>query len=427
MKRKLSWIMVLVLAIVSLGTIGTSAQEEQVIRWLAPGPGESSWEGLMQPVLDKFYEETGIRVISEHYAYSDLLEIIEVKLSNQSSDYDVITVDAPLVAAYAARGYLLPLDEYFSKERKQELTQASIDAGTWDGGYYSLPLSSSAQLLWYNTDLLEQAGVTVRENDGENRLTYEEVADMVRQVKEKLDPDGSNGLLGLDFQQVSRVYQMNPLANSMGGLNIGEGGYTLSGVLDSEPWIRSLEWYQEMVKEGICSRGITADEMPNYFYSEKLPFMIGATYIGGNASNAGMENYACTYLPAFEGYEDKVGSATGSWGFGVSAYSNNVDAAAQFIDFLSLGEGNDMWLEIRGEMPARNSVLEKIMSDDDAPVHLKMGAYEAIHSAVARAVTPSYNEYSTILDNLWEDVRNGEDVQEVVKDSIEQFDAAVKR
>lgn len=69
-----------------------------------------------------------------------------------------------------------------------------------------------------------------------------------------LDPDGTNGIFGFDFQQVSRVYQMNPLANSMGGLNIGKDGFTLEGVLDSEPWIKSLTWYQDMVNSGLSTR-----------------------------------------------------------------------------------------------------------------------------------------------------------------------------
>ena len=62
------------------------------------------------------------------------------------------------------------------------------------------------------------------------------------------------------------------------------------------------------------------------------------------------------------------------------------DAAAEFIKFLSLGLGNDMWLEIRGDMPARNSVLEKITTDPNSPIS-EDGVYEAMNTAVPRAVT----------------------------------------
>lgn len=447
MKRLLSVLMIFtMLAMVFTGCGGTNApaptdsasaspqasggsndgKEVKEIHWLAPGVGSSSWEGLIVPVLEKFYEETGIRVIAEHYSYGDLLDLIEVKLGSGSSDYDVITVDAPLVAAYASRGYLKPMDEYFTEEELAEFTKASVETGTWDGKFYATQFTSSSQLLWYNTKLLEQAGVTIRENGPNNRLTYEEIADLSRQVLDVLDPDGTNGIFGFDFQQVSRVYQMNPLANSMGGLNIGKDGFTLEGVLDSEPWIKSLTWYQDMVNSGLSTRGINADELPNYFYSDKLVFMVGATYIGTNCDAAGMNHYGYTYLPAFEGYEDKVASATGSWGFGINANAKDPDAAAEFIKFLSLGLGNDMWLEIRGDMPARNSVLEKITTDPNSPGYLKMGAYEAMNTAVPRAVTPAFNEYSTIMDTLWEDIRNGADIRSTVDNAIRQMNTAIE-
>ncbi len=405
---------------------GNEPAKPKEIYWLAPGVGEKSWEGLMVPVLEKYYEKTGVKVIGEHYAYKDLMEVIEVKIASGSADYDVITVDSPLVAAYASRGYLLPMSKYYKEAELSELTKASVDAGTWNNEFYSPPLTSSAQVLWYNTDLLKQAGVTIRDNDANNRLTYEEVADLAKEVLKVVNPDGKNGIFGLDFQQVSRVYQMNPLANSRGGLNIGEGGLTLEGVLDSEPWISSLTWYQDMVKSGLATRGIPADELPNYFYSDKLVFMIGASYIGTNCDANGMNHYGYTYLPAFKGFESSVGSATGSWGFGINKASKNPDEAAEFIKFLSLGEGNDMWLQIRGEMPSRNSVLEKIMADESAKGYLKIGAFEAMNTAVTRAVTPAYNEYSTIMDNLWEDIRNGTDVKSSVTNAINQFNTAVK-
>ncbi len=396
------------------------------IRWLAPGVGEKSWEGLMVPVLEKYQEKTGVKVIGEHYAYNDLMEVIEVKIASGSADYDVITVDAPLVAAYASRGYLLPAANYFTEADLSELTKASVEAGSWENEFYVTPLSSSAQVLWYNTDLLAQAGVTIRDNGPNNRLTYEEIADMAKEVLKVVNPDGKQGIFGLDFHQVSRLYQMNPLANSRGGLNIGEGGMTLEGVLDSEPWISALTWYQDLVKSGLATRGISADELPNYFYSDKLVFMIGASYIGTNCDANGMNHYGYTYLPAFKGYENSVGSATGSWGFGINKASKNPDQAADFMKFLSIGEGNDMWLKIRGEMPARNSALQNIINDNSVAGYLKIGAYEAMNTAVPRALTPAFNEYSTLMDSLWEDVRNGADIKESVANTISQFNTAVQ-
>lgn len=69
---------------------------------------------------------------------------------------------------------------------------------------YAAPENTSCQELYYNKTLLEEAGIELPENDAEHRLTYEQVADMAKQAQEALDPDGSKGIIGLDFQQVSR-------------------------------------------------------------------------------------------------------------------------------------------------------------------------------------------------------------------------------
>ncbi len=407
----------------------TPAPEQDVteLHWIAPGVGEKSWEGLIVPVLERYYEQTGVKIVSEHYAFNDLIELIEVKIGSGSTDYDILSVDAPLVSAYAKRGYLLPLDEFYSTDELNKYTDASVDAGSWDGKFYSPPFANSSQVLWYNTDLLAQAGVTIPENDENNRLTYEEIAQLSKDVLAVLDPNGTNGIFGFDFQQVGRTYQMNPLANSLGGLNISADGMSLKGVLDSEPWIKALTWYQTQINDKVSTRGISADELPNYFYSGKLVFMIGATYIGESAEANDMTTYDYTYLPAFEGHKDKVASATGSWNFGVNAATTKAAASAEFVKFITQGEGNDMWLDIRGEMPARKDKLQAIIDNPDSPRYLKIGAYEAINTAYPRALTPAYNEYSTIIDNLWADVRNGADINEVVNSSISQFESAAAK
>ena len=40
-------------------------------------------------------------------------------------------------------------------------------------------------------------------------------------------------------------------------------------------------------------------------------------------------------------------------------------------------------------------------------------------------MTPVFGEYSTVLDQAWEDVRNGADVKETLDNAIEQFESAI--
>ena len=404
-------------------TTESGAEEKITIRWVSLSPGKDGEEGKTKPILEAFEEETGIRVEAEFYAITDLAEVIETKAAAGNTGYDVMSVDVTYIAKYGSSGYLEALDQYFTDEEKAEWSDASLESGIWEDKLYAAPRNTSAQLLIYNKTLLEEAGITVPENSPENRLTYEQVAQLAKEGLEKLDPDGSRGLTGFDFQQVSRVYQMNMLPNSLGGKNIGDDGYEADGIINSKEWEEAMSWYQQLVQDGIASRGYNAEQVAENFYSGKTLFMVGGTWTPTRMIAEDELGYA--YAPCFEGYEDTTATGTGSWYMGMDAQSKEKEAAAEFIKFFTLGKGNDMWLEIDGAMPSRLAKVTEIENDPDASEALKIGAYESAHTAFPRAVTPAFGEYSTILDQTWEDVRNGADVKEALDSAVEQLETAM--
>ena len=427
MKKLLAVLLVMMMVIGMMSVASAEAAKPTKIVWLSQGVGDTAWEGLTKPILARYKELTGVEVVGEFYSFDDLFDIIEVKIASGSSDYDVISVDVPMVAAYATRGYIAPMDQYFTPEEKAQFIDSAVAAGSWQGTFYAPPENTSTQCLWYNKVLLEQAGVTMPESSPENRLTWEQVVDMANQVLDKVNPDRNNGIFGLDWQQTSRVYQMNAIANSLGGKNIGEDGLTVDGVVNDEAWVKALTWYQDLVKSGVSSQGITADETSNYFASGKLAFMVGGTWTASTVENLGFKDFGVCAIPAFKGYEDKVGTPTGSWHFGINNASANKDAAADFIKFMTLGEGNDMWLRINGDMPTRKDKLDAIINDANAVDFLKIGAFEAANTAVPRALTPGFSEYSTIMNAAWEDIRNGADVKTSLDGAVQQLDSAMAK
>ena len=62
----------------------------------------------------------------------------------------------------------------------------------------------------------------------------------------------------------------------MGGKNISDDGLTLDGVVNTQPWIDAMTWYQKLVQDGIASQGYDADSLPDQFYSGNMVFMIRA-------------------------------------------------------------------------------------------------------------------------------------------------------
>lgn len=432
MNRKKALAVLLAAAMTSsiFGAVPAMASEDkpfegQEITFADTGGG--SWEEKLEPIIAKFEEETGAKVNMELYAHSDYLEMLQVKLPSESDDYDVIGVDVPLVASYATKGWIAPIDSYFSDDEKAQFASSALDAGTWDGVFYCPAMNSSSQLLWYNTELLDEAGVEVPESSVENRLTWEQVVDMAKKTLEVVDPDGTKGIGGIAFEQVSRTYQMNQIPNSLGGKNIGDDGYTAQGVINDDAWIEGATWYQNLFKDGVALQGFTADDTGSFFLAGKIVFLIGGTWTDNNCKNEEMDTYGYAPVPAFEGHEDQVGTPTGSWHFGIPVNAKNKDLAAEFIKYMSIGEGNELWLEANGDVPATIAGADKIMNDENAEDYMKIAAYESSNTAVPRALTPGYTEYDTIIQNTWEDIKNGSDVTESLNNAAEKIEGVMEK
>ena len=153
------------------GSEGGSGDKDSVtIKWISQGTGE----GLTKPILEAYEEETGVHIDAEFYSFNDLFEVIETKAAAGDSDFDVMSVDVTFISKYGSSGYLEPLDQYFTDEDKAKWDDSSYQAGVWEDTMYAAPENTSTQELYYNKKLLDEAGITLPENDADNRLTYEE-------------------------------------------------------------------------------------------------------------------------------------------------------------------------------------------------------------------------------------------------------------
>ena len=361
---------------------------------------------------------------ADYLAFDNVFETLEILMSSKSSEYDVFAADGPNIAAYAKRGYLTPLTSYLTDEEVSMFTAPMQDEIRYNGEIYGAAMGDSSLVMYYNTDLLEQAGITYDFStlSGDNRITWEELVDIAKQVQSKLDPDGSQGLIGIEFQQVGRTYQMNVLANDLGGKNIADGGLSVDGIINAEPWTSALNWYQTQVNDGVFSKGIAAGDTSSYFMSDKIVFYLGTTAMPGTFASNNFYHYGFTYVPCFAGHEANVTTSCGSWTVGMNPYSEKVEAAVEFIKYLCLYDGADVYINASGMVPA----LSRQFTDElltEKP-YLAIAQYEGEHTALVRAVTPGFNEYATSVNALWENVRNGADVNEAAQACVDELTTA---
>lgn len=398
--------------------------DEVVIHLMMSNSQETGVSAAVEAFNEAYAGE--IRCEADYVAFDDVFETLEVLMSNQSTEYDIFAADGPNVAAYVSRGYLQPLNQWISDDEIAKFSEAMITEGTYQDQFYGAPMGNSSLVLYYNKALLEQAGIDINFDavTPDSRLTWEQLVDYSKQALSVLDPEGTEGIYGIEFQQVGRVYQMNVLPNSLGGAQISDDGLSVDGIIDSQPWKDALAFYQEGVNEGIFTRGISATDTSSYFQSGKIIFYLGTTAMPTTFDSNGFTDYGYTYIPCFEGYEDKVRSSCGSWTIGMNVYSEKQDAAAEFIKYLTLYDGADVYIDASGMVPA----LQSQFTDEllESKPYMEMAEYEVNNTALVRAITPAYNEYSTALNALWDNVRNGADIDSSIEDCKSELETAFK-
>ena len=98
------------------------------------------YDAAFKAAADEYEKETGVKVEIDQASWDTINDTLEVVLSSGSSEYDVIMVDGPNTAAYAERGYLIPLTDYLTDAEVATFSPALVDQGTYKGTLYSAPL-----------------------------------------------------------------------------------------------------------------------------------------------------------------------------------------------------------------------------------------------------------------------------------------------
>ena len=172
----------------------------------------TEYHEAVQAAIDAFMlANPDVTVKLEEYPFSEYNDAVTIKLGSQSQDFDVIMTDTTMVSAYAYKGWIDPVDEYFTEEEKSQFAPAMVKAGTFEGSFVAPPLCNSCQALFYNKDLFDAAGLEYPSEDPANRLTWEDVVEISKKIMAAVN---DSTIFGLTFEQVDRPYQILPLPNS---------------------------------------------------------------------------------------------------------------------------------------------------------------------------------------------------------------------
>ena len=72
---------------------------------------------------------------------------------------DILYVEPSTFTKYAEKGMLADLSPYYTDDLKADILPSALEAVTIDGKIYALPIEMETLGLFYNVDMLKEAGI----------------------------------------------------------------------------------------------------------------------------------------------------------------------------------------------------------------------------------------------------------------------------
>jgi multiple sugar transport system substrate-binding protein len=293
--------------------------------------------------IELFVEETGITVETEFTGWDGYWERLNTQAAGSNLP-DVIQMDNSYLNEYDSNSLLVDLQPY--------IDDGTIDMSDVDDVYQeilevdgrTLGISGGANALAviYNVELAEEHGI-----DMSPGFTYEDLYEINLEVKEAIEADGGE-FHGYDFANAEYELFTN-FARQHGESFYNEEGDGLG--FETSTLTDFFEWVQRMVADGAAP---THDIMLTYSDGGESMVQDGTAVMRTAASNQligdqqGSEyELDVTVLPSLDGEHANFIRPSMSWS--ITEQAEEVDAAAQFINFMTNSlEANEILQGERG-------------------------------------------------------------------------------
>lgn len=369
-------------------------------------------ETLMNDLIPKFESENpGIKVNAVSHEWAELHDKILVSASSQSLP-DVARLDIAWLPEFQQMGVLVALDQEMPdfSEVAGTLLDSALSTANIGGSYYALPLNTNSKILFYNTAMLEAAGVEVP-------TTMDEWVEAVR----KLSGTNANGqqIWGWNEPALSG-WNICPFIWSFGGSLTNEEQTAATGYINSPETVKAVETFAMLVQEGALT-GFNSGDIPmtDGFGTGRYAMMLEGPWKTAELAGAYPDvAYGTAYMPAGEG-----GSISVLGGEDIAMFNTaNREAAWKFMQFMT-GEYAETAMAKCGQIPVNKAALESdtVKNADYAPF------IQAIETAKARPTVAAWSEMDNELTNAMTAVANGEKTaQEAMDELAVVFDELLK-
>lgn len=385
----------------SADATGDSTTLDMLVPTYSPGT-KGLWEGIIE---DFEAEHENITVNLEVQSWENIEGVLKTKLQgNQAPDI----YNGGAFAEYAAEGLLAPAGDVASPETIGDFQTTFADAEKFEDTQYGLPLIASARALFYNQELMDEAGVDAVPT------TWDELYEASKLISEKTKADGYGMPLGSEEAQGESLIWF-----AGNGGNFGDAD-TIA--VNTPQNLEAAEFMKKMIDEGVTQNDPGATQrtpMLNTFIQGKLGFAYGLPQTVGQIEDENPDlDYGVAAVATKSGEPATLGVADRLMSF--KNDGSKAEAVKEFMDYFFSAEVYTDWVSTEGFLPTTKSGSEALAGDETLKPFLDM-----LPNAVFYPTTnPAWNATDGAFKSLMGELGTGKPAQDVLDGIQAKADAA---
>lgn len=343
---------------------------------------------------------------------TDLLAFYLTAFEAESSDLDVIRVDVIWPGQLAE--HLIDLTDMVSQEQIDAQIDALIVNDTVDGRLVALPLRIGFGMLYYRADLLEKYGYDAPP------ATWAELEEMATTIQEGERAEGNSEFWGYVWQG-SSYEGLTTNALEWHVSETGQNFLTPEGeiLVNTDEAIaayeRAASWVDTISPPGVVS--YQEEDARAVWHAGNAAFMRNWPYAYvSSGESEDIPAFGVAPLPA--GESGTGAAALGGWHLGVSRYSDQPEAAAAFVVYMTSVENQKHYSIDTSSPPA---ALE-LYNDPDIQAAMPFASADIVEIATARPsnfAKDQYNAVSTLYFEAVHSILTGEEDADVAMELLE--------
>jgi multiple sugar transport system substrate-binding protein len=362
----------------------------------AIGGSEAQPGGIHQRIAEMWSEQNPdnpirIEVLPEAADQQREQQVLE--LQAQGTGFDVLGVDVIWTGEYSENGWIESLEDVRA-EIEEVTLPGPFESATWGGELWAAPYNSNAGFLYYRTDLVDTPPTT-----------WEEMCEVAIDVAQEED---IGGFVGQGARYEGFVVNWLEYYWSNDGELFNEDQTQV--VFDTDAAAEVTEFMAESLDTCFAPGFNTAqeEEARNEFQGGNAVFMRNWPYayalIEEDEQSPANGNFDIAPLPTFTG-EGTV-SALGGFNNAVSAFSENAEAAREFVVWAATDEEVQRMLATEATLPP---TLASVYDDPELaedPVMSLLG--DVLEEARPRPPSPAWNQISVEMQRNLFPAYNGD-------------------